>query len=594
MDSSSGVNSQSTIAPTGQDVITPEEQRNGTSLHNETVQSKNVVNRTLQLNDDPDSESYHSSDDESTSSDDHSTDSNDKIVGGYASDGDRREADDALQDTEEEESNGDESMEGDDNDSPTNERSATQSTNEATEEDETGDTQERTSDPEPSQNVPSSDTATHTDDDQEGVVPGDTDSTAIDTMTVHAGNMNVDTDGRVIDNSPLLDREGRHEVIVSQSEEQKDEGEEKEKVWRQQKLTNLGFSHNKNTKKLISSQKTVANRSSNISFASSSEIHHFDTTNQDELNTIHSGETSIYHTLEEAEVEVPLPHIRYRLTVILEKVDISAIINGTDTEDKEMTPTTRARQIFIELLSFVQSNIDHEALLVSWKNDNGFSVMPMEAADDFPKELEKVAKFFDGYKTNLKAVTRSYFKFCIHSPNVSDDNVESKLLEWKKLHSFTLYKCMIQAENSRVIGWLVYTYSFTNENAIKRLLQAQTDHEWGLRVNVITTADKETKWKNRLKAIQIMVPSDKAETAKDVVSALFSQTPSGQKYRSLQDSYMFLSNEKACHSDKLATIYTAMVGRHKFRLINIDTVLVEVIIKDIATRITTKMMKPLP
>ena len=43
----------------------------------------------------------------------------------------------------------------------------------------------------------------------------------------------------------------------------------------------------------------------------------------------------------------------------------------------------RAKQILIELLSYTQSNIDKDAMLVSWKNDNRFPVMGVDTADDF-------------------------------------------------------------------------------------------------------------------------------------------------------------------------------------------------------------------
>ena len=52
---------------------------------------------------------------------------------------------------------------------------------------------------------------------------------------------------------------------------------------------------------------------------------------------------------------------------------------------------------------------------------------------------------------------------------------------------------------------------------------------------------------------------------------------------------MFVSNEKQCQGEKLSAIYSAMVGRHKFRHLHIETLHVKVIIKDIDTLITTNM-----
>ena len=213
--------------------------------------------------------------------------------------------------------------------------------------------------------------------------------------------------------------------------------------------------------------------------------------------------------------------------------------------------------------------------------------MSVDEANNFPKDLAKIATFFDGYKSNIKESTKIYFKFCLHTPGQFEKRVAEKLAEWRNLHGFTLYKCTIQAESSRIIGWLVYSMGFTNEAAIKKLLSAKTSHEWGFTSNVITSADSKVEWKNRLKALNVMVPSNNAESARELIAKVFSQKASGKKYRGIEDCYMFVSNENQCQSEKLAVLYSAMVGRHKFRYLHIKTVVVQVIVKDIDTLITT-------
>lgn len=47
---------------------------------------------------------------------------------------------------------------------------------------------------------------------------------------------------------------------------------------------------------------------------------------QDEVNTIHSGEISLFHSKKESEIKILPPHVRYRLTVILEK-EISLLLS---------------------------------------------------------------------------------------------------------------------------------------------------------------------------------------------------------------------------------------------------------------------------
>ena len=183
---------------------------------------------------------------------------------------------------------------------------------------------------------------------------------------------------------------------------------------------------------------------------------------------------------------------------------------------------------------------------------------------EFPKEVDKIATFFNGYRTNIKETNKTFVKFCIHSPGQFDKKVEEKLLEWRNNHNFTLYRCTIQAESSRMIGWLAYSMGFTNVNAIKKVLQANADHEWGLSLNTITSTDSKTDWKLRLKALQVLVPADKADSARELISSLFSQTPSDRKYKTIMDTYMFVSNEQRCKGERLAAIYAEMVGRQKF------------------------------
>ena len=265
------------------------------------------------------------------------------------------------------------------------------------------------------------------------------------------------------------------------------------------------------------------------------------------------------------------------------------LIDGQDDlEESDLSPCQRVRQVFIQLSSFIKKNIDPNALFVSWKNDETFSTLSMVDGKEFPKGVDKIATFFDGYRTNTKETNKCFFKFCIHSPGQFDQKLESKLGEWRNNHSFTLYRCTIQAESSRMVGWLEYTLGFTNTNAIKKLLMSKTDYEWGLTLNVVTSTDKKTEWKNSLKAYHVLVPAEKAEEARELISNVFSQQPLNRKYKSLEDTYMFVSSEQRCQGERLSSIYAEMVGRQKFRELHIKIAMIDIIIKDIDTKITTK------
>ena len=89
--------------------------------------------------------------------------------------------------------------------------------------------------------------------------------------------------------------------------------------------------------------------------------------------------------------------------------------------------------------------------------------------------------------------------------------MESKLEEWAKPQSYTLYKSLIQSENAKCIGWLLYSNSYTDTDLIKKILLAQTDFEWGFKYQSVTQTDSETEWKKRLKAMSVMVPASKAD-----------------------------------------------------------------------------------
>ena len=191
--------------------------------------------------------------------------------------------------------------------------------------------------------------------------------------------------------------------------------------------------------------------------------------------------------------------------------------------------------------------------------------MSVKIADEFPKGMVQIATFFEGYESNMKAKNRLYFKFCLHTPYQIESEVQKKLDQWREPNGFVLYKCSIQAESACIIGWLVYSLGFTNVKAIKKLLVEKSLYEWGLISNVITSADKNIVWKDRMKALQVMVLSDKAETARDLITSIFSQKAGYKKCTTFSDCYIFVGNEKQCQGQKLATIYLAVVGCHKFR-----------------------------
>ena len=129
----------------------------------------------------------------------------------------------------------------------------------------------------------------------------------------------------------------------------------------------------------------------------------------------------------------------------------------SDSENNELvTPTDRFRAIFIDLATCV-NKLDKDSLFISWKNDPKFKSVSSNPTE-FPSRTETVAAFFDGYKAKLKEGMKKFFQFCVHSPALSNATLEKELTEWGKANSYSLYECSLQAESSKKIGWLVYSY----------------------------------------------------------------------------------------------------------------------------------------
>ena len=280
---------------------------------------------------------------------------------------------------------------------------------------------------------------------------------------------------------------------------------------------------------------------------------------------------SIISSTKEGDKQVPPKFIRYR----------------QNKEGKADSSTEeRYREIFWNLSKYIRK-IDSQAKFKSWNNQPTFSFLPVNE-DEFPTELERIATFFNGYRAKLKMDYRHTFRICIHSPNWNNTLMEKKLAEWAHARTYSLTKCNIQSEESTVIGWLVYSFSFTNITALKSYLMDMTDYEWGFKLGSPTSSDKHLPWKEQIKALDVMVPLDKAEAACQLISETFSPYKKQSKTKSFTDCYLFVGCENEYKTDELAMIYSEMLGRHKFRNTTIEIEPVTSIIKDIDRKVITK------
>ena len=210
---------------------------------------------------------------------------------------------------------------------------------------------------------------------------------------------------------------------------------------------------------------------------------------------------------------------------------------------------------------------------------------------DFPERVETIASYFDGYKAKLKEGTKKFFQFCVHSPALSNSKLETELGKWGRVHSFNVYECNLQAETSKVIGWLVYSMPFTNTNFLKSFMRNRSGHEWGFKYSTFTSTDEKIDWKLRVKALEIMVPADKENSARALISSTFKQHPSTQSHKTFSECYIYVGNKREHKEEMMATIFLEMVGRHKFQLAYLAFVPITVIIKSIDTKLATSDKK---
>ena len=170
---------------------------------------------------------------------------------------------------------------------------------------------------------------------------------------------------------------------------------------------------------------------------------------EDDINTIASDTTSVYNN-KHSDKDVPPVFVRYQFMANLDKVDMDNLLRGNDELIKNadnLTDSARYREVFIHLTQYLKS-LDPNASFVSWKNEKQFTVHSL--SDTFPTDVVTISKYFDGFKSTLKA-GRNYFRFCLHSPAYSQQWIESNMSQWAALHSYIIYKCIIQAENSKSI-----------------------------------------------------------------------------------------------------------------------------------------------
>ena len=121
----------------------------------------------------------------------------------------------------------------------------------------------------------------------------------------------------------------------------------------------------------------------------------------------------------------------------------------------------------------------------------------------------------------------------------------------------------------------------------------KSGHEWGFKLSTITSNDKQLDWKFRLKALEVMVPSEKENSARALISDTFKQRPSRNTFKTATECYIYVGNEREHKDESMATIFLEMVGRHKFQLSYLEFIPVTSIVKNIDIKLATRDPKVL-
>ena len=112
----------------------------------------------------------------------------------------------------------------------------------------------------------------------------------------------------------------------------------------------------------------------------------------------------------------------------------------------------------------------------------------------------------------------SYYYY--YTPN-NDKRLEREIQNWAQLYSYTIQRCIVQADSAEYIGWLAYTSYYTNVEKLREVLKEKGKFEWGFKMYQLRSNENQIPWNKRLKALGIYVPAKEVEVATRIVSEVF-------------------------------------------------------------------------
>jgi hypothetical protein len=289
-------------------------------------------------------------------------------------------------------------------------------------------------------------------------------------------------------------------------------------------------------------------------------------TDEDDVNTISSDKTSHYKNLEEANKEEAPPSKRYQIGFQIDDDDLTTLLqelNRSDDTDTFPDTLSKTRALMISFFNQAKS-LDTKFAIISWADASTFEMI--RSAKEIPTDTVKFASFFKGFRPR-QTTGRMYMRLRLHAPTIGQAALGHGMTEWSRLSGCTFYQTVIQAENASSIGWFVYSAPHSNLNSLMSHMMVKTGYEWGYKLGSCTTTDSlttddstgeqtRTLWKDRIKALFIYVPNEKAMEAKNIMADMMEINASTvtKQIPSLSDKFLFMHPERQM-SDEPSKLY---------------------------------------
>ena len=256
-----------------------------------------------------------------------------------------------------------------------------------------------------------------------------------------------------------------------------------------------------------------------------------------------------------------LPSVRYMFSFVLEEIGLEQLKQDFEGHEVPRDLLDHGLKIWKVLTSLYAKlkQLDQDAVLLTWHSDEvkGPNYFDSMDANSFPKDIVEMRSYFEGINLRKKS-GRVYLRFRFHAN--PQEETYLKLKHWSDTSGYRLTKCIVQAESSVSIGWILYSSDYTEIDFITKQLKEAVGVEVGLKMTAITTTDewqddkkqKRTEWRDRIKALVVHVATEHAQMASSHIAVLFEPRTifTGKWYPKWSERYLFTPPEYAIPNDE--------------------------------------------